>query len=136
MSSTVSDVSPKSKVPIERLDQSADVGQLDVRELTPLLVVEVVVDAPPREFESLADVLDGVDHHVELEEARFGDVAGQVRLEREVHLFENVVPRDVAPLAAYHTGSAPVFPDCPGRGTHHVDNGRDLHSKRSIVRLA
>ena len=53
---------------IERLGQSDDVGLLDVRVLAPLLILEVVVDAPSREFESLADVLDGVDHHAELEE--------------------------------------------------------------------
>ena len=124
------------EVIIERLDQSVDVGLLDVRVLAPLLVVEVVVDAPPRGFESLANVLDGVDHHAELKGARFGGVAGQACLEREVHLLEDVVPRDVAPLAACHAGSVPVIPDFPDRRTHHVDDGRDLHRIRSIVRLA
>ena len=41
------------EVIIERLGQSADVGLLDVRLLAPLLIVEVVIDAPPREFEVL-----------------------------------------------------------------------------------
>ena len=48
------------EVSIERLDQSDDVGLLDVRVLAPLLILEIVVDAPSREFESLADVLGGL----------------------------------------------------------------------------
>ena len=64
------------------------------------------------------------------------DVAGQVRLEREVHLLEDVVPSDVAAFAACHAGSTPVIPDFPDRRTHRVDDGHGLHGIRSIVRLA
>ena len=110
------------EVVIERLGQSADVDLLDVRVLAHLFVVEVVLDTPPRQFESLADVLDGVDHHAKLQEARFGGVAGHLRLEREVHLLEDVVSRDVAPLAACHAGSAPVIPDFPARMSSALKN--------------
>ena len=125
-----------SEVHLERVDDDLDVGVLDVRVFPMiLLVVWVPGTVAQRLLELLANVLQRVDHGAEVVKALFCDVVVKVLLEVEVHLLEDVVPRDVSPRATHHGCGSVLVPNLAHIGAHHVGSCGLLDGIRGVLVL-
>ena len=85
-----------------------------------IFVVRVANSMTPRLLELLANVFQRVDHDAELAKPLVRDVSLYVLLERQVHLLEHVVPRDVSTRTTAHGCRSVLVPNCADVGTHHV----------------
>ena len=125
-----------SEVLLERVDDDLDVGVLDVRVFPMILnVVWVTSSVTPSLFELFSDVLQRVDHDAEVVKALVCDMVVKVLLEVEVHLLEDIVPRDVSPRATAHGCRSVLVPNLAHIGTHHVDSCGLLDGIRCVLVL-
>ena len=124
------------EVVLERVSDGLDVGVLDVR-LFALILIVVRVASPvtPRLLELLANMLERVDHDAEVVKALVRDMVVKVLLEGEVHLLEDVVPRDISPRAAAHGCRSVLVPNLANTGRHHVDSCGLLDGVRGVLVL-
>ena len=97
-----------------------------------LFVARVASPVTPRLLELLANVLERVDHDAEVVKALFCDMVAKVLLEGEVHLLEDVVPRDVSSRATAHGCRSVLVPNLAHIGTHHVDSCGLLDGVRGV----
>ena len=124
------------EVILERIDDGLDVGVLDVRVFAMILIViRVVSPVTPRLLELLANMLERVDHGARVVKALVRDMVVKVLLEGEVHLLEDVVPRDVSPRATAHGCRSVLAPHLANIGAHHVDSCGLLDGLRGLLVL-
>ena len=119
---------------LERVDEGLDVGAFDVRVFAMILfIVRVASPVAPRLLELLADVLERVDHDAEVVKALVRDMVVKLLVEGEVHLPEDVVPRDVSPRATAPGCRSVLVPNLANIGTDHVGSCGLLDGVRGVL---